>query len=84
MQGKDQNVVSGEVVTLDGSASQVDTFGKIKKYRWKQVEGEKVVLSDFKSVKPTFIAPSVTQPTILVFKLTTTEKGCMSSLENKR
>lgn len=73
--GKDQNVVSSDVVTLDGSASTVDYFGKIKKYRWKQVQGQKVSISDVKAIKPTFTAPSVSQKTTLVFRLVTKEIG---------
>ena len=73
--GKDQSVVSSDVVTLDGSASKADFFGEIKKYRWKQVKGSKVSLSDFKVIKPTFTAPSVSKKTTLTFRLVTKEMG---------
>ena len=73
--GKDQSVVSSDVVTLDGSASKADFFGEIKKYRWKQVRGSKVSLSDFKVTKPTFTAPSVSKKTTLTFRLVTKEMG---------
>ena len=73
--GKDQSVVSSDVVTLDGSASKADFFGEIKKYRWKQVKGSKVSLSDFKVTKPTFTAPSVSKKTTLTFRLVTKEMG---------
>lgn len=73
--GKDQSVISSEVVTLDGSASEVDFHGEIKKYRWKQIEGKKVKLSDKKTVKPSFTAPLVGEEKTLVFRLTTVEKG---------
>ena len=73
--GKDQNVVSSTTITLDGNASKADFAGEIKKYRWKQTEGKKVKLSDKKTINPTFIAPVVTEETVLTFRLTTVEKG---------
>lgn len=73
--GKDQSVASGEVVTLNGSASKADFFGTLKKYRWKQEKGSKVTLSDMKAVTPTFTAPAVSKKTTLVFHLETMETG---------
>ena len=72
--GKDQEVKSGAIVTLDASKSEPDVSGKITKYRWKQVKGTKVKLSDKKSVNPTFTAPNVEKKTKLVFRLKTVEK----------
>ena len=73
--GKDQKVVSGDTVTLDGNASVASLHGKLEKYKWRQVKGKKVTLSDINSVHATFIAPVVTKHTQLVFKLKTTEIG---------
>jgi len=73
--GKDQLVHSGDLVTLDGSASTPETGGHIKRYRWKQVQGKRVALSGKKKVKATFTAPVVTHPRKLVFRLTTVEVG---------
>jgi len=73
--GKDQNVVSGTTVTLDANGSKADFDGEIKKYQWKQIKGKEVELSDKKSINPTFTAPSVEEDTVLVFQLTTVEKG---------
>jgi PKD repeat protein len=73
--GRDQSVNSNTVVTLDASASKPDFNGEIKKYHWKQVKGKIVQLSDKKSIMPTFTAPSVQVDTVLVFRLTTVEKG---------
>jgi hypothetical protein len=50
------------VVTLDGSAS-IDPDGDPISYRWTQVSGSPVALSDPTSAEPTFQAPAVpTQP----------------------
>jgi len=73
--GKDQKVVSGDTVMLDGNASTASIHGELQKYKWRQVRGVKVVLSDNKSVQPTFIAPNVLKKTRLVFRLKTTEIG---------
>lgn len=78
--GKDQKAHSGDTVTLDGSKSKADFFGEIKKYQWKQVKHKKhkvpkVVLSDKHAMSPTFVAPTVTKETVLVFRLMTMERG---------
>jgi len=73
--GKDQTVNSGDIVTLDASASTASVGGEIKKYRWKQIRGKRVVLSDKKSPQVTFTAPTVSKKTTLVFKLKTMEYG---------
>ncbi len=73
--GEDKKVKSGVEVTLDGSKSTPDFFGKIKKYKWKQIKGTKVKLLGKKSVNPSFKAPTVETKTKLIFKLVTVEKG---------
>ena len=73
--GKDQDVNATTQVFLDGSASTPDVRGKITQYMWKQVRGEKVTLLNKNTVKPSFIAPHVTKPSELVFKLSTIEEG---------
>ncbi len=73
--GKDQRVKSNAEVVLDASASKPDFQGKIVSYKWKQIRGKRVELSDLNNVRTTFIAPSVTKRTKLLFKLTTVEKG---------
>lgn len=40
------------------------------RFQWSQQEGPRVRLSSDSSVKPTFVAPTVTEPTILKFHLT--------------
>jgi len=66
--GKDQTVACGDVVQLDGSASS-DADKDELTYKWTQVAGPPVKLSDEKAVKPTFTAPDVNQPAVLTFQL---------------
>lgn len=56
--GPDQNVHSGDFVTLDGSKSS-DPEGEISMFSWRQTEGPAVTLSSNKVEKPTFTAPAV-------------------------
>lgn len=67
--GQDQTVTSGNIVQLDGSASS-DADKDELTYRWTQIAGPLVKLSDEATVKPTFTAPEVQQPTLLIFQLT--------------
>jgi len=56
--GPDQNVISGTVVTLDGSAS-TDANGDALRYRWSLTSapaGSRASLSDPTAIKPTFTA----------------------------
>jgi hypothetical protein len=66
--GKDQNVKSGQVVQLDGSASTDEDKDSLT-CQWKQISGSAVKLSDAKSDKPSFTAPKVDKETPLVFEL---------------
>jgi len=65
----DKVVKSGDTVQLDGSASS-DADKDELTYRWTQIAGPLVKLSDETTVKPTFTAPEVQQPTLLIFQLT--------------
>ncbi len=73
--GKDQQVNANTLVTLNGNASTPSAKGQITTYKWKQIKGKKVRLSNKKIVSPTFTAPNVNKKKKLVFRLTTTETG---------
>ena len=64
--GPDQTVVSGSVVTLDGSASE----GDIDSYSWAQTGGPTVSLSGASNAVAMFIAPFVASAVTLIFQLT--------------
>ncbi len=64
--GSDQQVTEGNLVTLDGTASQ----GSNITYSWEQVSGTAVMLSSATTAQPVFIAPDVTTPETLRFRLT--------------
>ena len=64
--GVDQIVNEGSLVSLDASAS-LDPDSDNLIYSW--IAPEKVVLSDTKSNKPTFIAPEVKRDSTLIFTL---------------
>jgi chitodextrinase len=68
--GPDQTVVSGSVVTLDGSASE----GDIDSYSWAQTGGPTVSLSGANSAAATFIAPFVSIAVTLTFQLTVVDE----------
>jgi hypothetical protein len=81
--GVDQTVLEKNTVTLDGSNSS-DPDDGIASYRWKQVSGPSVTLSDPTEDQPTFEAPSFDdsgdQP--LVFDLTVTDSGGLQSSDS--
>ena len=67
--GVARNVEAGSTVELDGSKS-ADPDKDPLKYRWRQIIGPDVELSDPDAITPTFTAPDVDRPTMLVFELT--------------
>lgn len=70
--GPDQQVVAGDVVTLDGSDSAASADGPLS-FEWIQTLGAPVVLSNAQAATTTFTAPAVTQATDLAFVLTVSE-----------
>ncbi len=72
--GPDQNVLTGDVVTLDGSASTDDVA--VTRYAWIQVSGPAASLTGADSASPTF--PAVAVGTY-VFKLTVLDARNASS-----
>lgn len=73
--GSTQTVNAGTLVTLDGSLSaDQDQQGAtaIVSYAWQQLSGPRI--SGLAAIaRPTFTAPSVSQPTPLTFELTVTD-----------
>ena len=70
--GTDLTVNSGDTVTLDASSSS-DPDGDPKTFAWNQLSGSTVGLSDTTSAKPTFVAPSVTEPSVYGFQVTVSD-----------
>ena len=69
--GSSQTVIAESPVTLSGAAS----IGAITTYAWQQVSGPPVTLSSPNSATTGFTAPTVTEITVLLFKLTTANNG---------
>ena len=70
--GLDQTVTSGDKVTLRGRAS--DSDGTVETYRWEQVYGPSVLLSDKNQASTSFVAPEATTGSqVLTFRLTVTD-----------
>jgi hypothetical protein len=72
--GQNQIVAAMSPVTLDGSGSY-DPVNSTDSYRWKQISGVPVTLSDPTAMTPVFIAPagSDAQSADLVFMLTVSD-----------
>ncbi|MBD3241384.1 MAG: hypothetical protein GF331_12415, partial [Chitinivibrionales bacterium] len=66
--GADQSVSRDDDVTLDGNAS-FDPNGDALRYRWRQVEGLRVTLSDSTVAHPSFSTSAIQNPDSLVFEL---------------
>ncbi len=69
--GPDQDVTSGDPVTLNGSASDPD--GTIVAYSWTQIAGPTVPLQGEDTATLSFTAPDVSADTVLRFRLTATD-----------
>jgi hypothetical protein len=77
--GRRQTVNGGTRVHLDGSAS-TDPDDGIASYRWEQLSGPPVKLSNPLGTSPTFRSPRAVQGgTTLVFQLTVTDLGGLQS-----
>jgi len=81
--GASQTVASASKVRLDGTGSS-DPEGLPLSYRWIQTSGPTVQLSSATSATPTFTAPIAPAGgnTILVFELTVTDKGALTSRDS--
>jgi hypothetical protein len=77
--GSNQTAYGNETVVLTGSGS-ADSNGGIASYRWTQLSGSPVTLSDPRATNPTFTAPEPTTGSLeLLFMLTITDEGGLSS-----
>lgn len=72
--GTDQTAYGGYSITLDASMSD-DPDDGIFSYKWKQVSGQTVNLSDDTAVRSTFTAPNVANLETIVFELSTMDTG---------
>ena len=70
--GDDQTASANTEVTLDGSKSS-DEDGKLASYKWEQTDGPKVDIKNSDEAKASFNAPSLSEDSKLVFKLTVTD-----------
>ncbi len=78
--GADQSdIVEGDVVTLDGTASAAIAPATIASYQWVQTGGESVTLSDATEVNPTFTAPNIDTEQTLTFSLTVIDSNGLLS-----
>ena len=78
--GPDRTVEQGTSVALDGSGS--DTDGTVAGYRWEQITGPPVALSNEGQAAASFVAPEVDEPVALTFRLTVADnEGATTSDE---
>ncbi len=70
--GPDQLAVIGDLVILDGTASN-DPNGDVLTYLWRQRSGPTVNMANTITARAGFIAPVVDVPTVLTFELTVSD-----------
>lgn len=80
--GTDQTLSEGETVVLNGVVS-TDPDDGIASYRWRQVLGPQVVLSNPDSPSPSFLSPDVgPDGATLTFELTVTDNGGLQDTDS--
>jgi len=75
--GEDQTVVSGAVVTLNGSGT--DTDGSINSYSWEEVLGSSLNLGASNNAALSFTAPTVSSETNYTLRLTVVDSAGASA-----
>lgn len=78
--GGDHVVSGGARVVLNGTGS-ADPENRRLTYRWTQIRGIPVTLSDPLAAAPSFTAPNVTGGMELIFMVTVTDKGGLSATD---
>ncbi|MEN6438167.1 MAG: REJ domain-containing protein, partial [Syntrophobacter sp.] len=78
--GDDQVANSGAQVVLNGKESS-DPENRKLTYRWTQIRGVPVTLSNPMSAAPSFKAPNVAGTMDLIFMVTVTDKGGLSATD---
>lgn len=80
--GPDQDVAVGAQVQLDGSQSYDPDNLAIAAFKWRQIEGFPVELSDAMAQRPVFIVPAgADQSSPLAFELTVTDSGGLQATD---
>jgi hypothetical protein len=80
--GEDQQVGSGDDVTLNGTRSTDPDGDTDLSYRWRQTEGTPVELSDATAGQPGFVAPEIEKEMqTLTFELTVTDSQGLQDLD---
>lgn len=80
--GEDQQVGTGDDVTLNGTRSTDPDGDTDLAYRWRQTEGTPVELSDATAGQPGFVVPEIEEETqTLTFELTVTDSQGLQDLD---
>lgn len=77
--GNDQEVFAATSVALDGSGSSDDTGLVV--YRWRQLLGPAVVLQDANTANASFVAPTVTENTMVRLELLVADAGELTAAD---
>jgi len=76
--GSDQAATQGDTVSLDGSQSSDPETPNDLTFAWTQTSGISTTLINPNSASPSFVAPTVTEQSNLVFELTVTDPDGLS------